>query len=180
MMTKGHVVTTATIVGAATFAIGLPPTVALTSTGVAAFGAILPDIDHPKSKASKMFPRIGKLFQRGGHRTYTHTIWAILFLLTLTLFTPSFLQPIMLALTVGYFLHIAEDALSMKGVNWLHPFKKRSAYYVRKKKLFHIRYRVGGNGELIFTKLMNFFMFVFIFLHIARWITGGILRTFFN
>ncbi|MDD5457569.1 MAG: metal-dependent hydrolase [Candidatus Margulisbacteria bacterium] len=68
----------------------------------AVIGAVLPDIDHPKSLIGKLFPFISNpLERRFGHRTFTHSLLGALF------FTLIFSLIILLYNLTLYGLHIA-------------------------------------------------------------------------
>lgn len=76
---------------------------------LAAMAACLPDLD---------------LILPGFHRTFTHTIWAVagIFFLTQAFF-PGIAYPV----TIGYFSHIAIDALTPMGIKPLYPLPPRIA-----------------------------------------------------
>lgn len=119
-------------------------------------GCLLPDIDEPSSFLGRYVPVLGQVI---GHRTWTHTIWAVIGLFVLAL---VFQSPYILALTVGYFVHVWEDAFSNAGVCWLYPFKNRyevitkmkdgypEKFRIKRGKRFKYRYRVGGKFEQLF------------------------------
>lgn len=100
-----------------------------------ALGTILPDIDSPNSTIGKYVKPISELIP---HRTITHTLWAVLLLGGLTWWFESIY---LLALTLGYTLHILEDSFSKQGIRWLYP--------IPAKARIPITYEVGGAGEMI-------------------------------
>lgn len=122
---------------------------------VAGIGALLPDLDMPGAKASKLLGPvtwilawlINKLSiivyeatkmpkDRGGmfpgHRTLTHTaLWGVLMGLTTflgVLATPASAWALWaaLAVVVGHFAHLWGDAITLGGIPFWAPFWKRS------------------------------------------------------
>lgn len=109
------------------------------------FGSLLPDIDSETSTFGSKFHLPFK------HRTWTHSVWAILLLLALSLFFP-FVRFVFL----GYSLHLIEDSLSASGICFTYPFKKYIEYdsgaFIapgHKLKLYH----TGQSSEVLFTRL---------------------------
>ena len=96
-------------------------------------GTFLPDIDRKQSVAGKV------LYIPLEHRTWTHSIWAVL------LFTVmSFGISVFRFLLLGYVLHIWMDSFSAAGVCFFYPFVKYRKYGNRafvaphhKLKLYH-------------------------------------------
>ncbi len=104
-------------------------------------GALLPDIDEPRSFVGKRIPFlphvINKIF---GHRGMTHSLIAILLMFGIYLLCSNIFT---LMLVLGYFLHVLEDTFSVSGIAWLLPFSDR--------KLAFKLYKTGGISEnLIF------------------------------
>lgn len=94
-----------------------------------AVGGLAPDIDLESSRISMHFWRTSKIFQKFGHRGYTHTLLALFLLLVpivlLRMFTPlpiAWLSAL-LAFCSGYFMHLAQDTFTMMGVPWLKPLR---------------------------------------------------------
>ncbi len=91
------------------------------------FGAIIPDIDHPKSKFGSYFKLINWLFK---HRGMFHSILILpLIALILSLFDYSrFSVP----LIIGYLTHLIGDITTKEGIRPLHPlFKFRLAGFMK-------------------------------------------------
>lgn len=105
-------------------------------------GALLPDIDSQESTLGRYIKPLNKLVP---HRTYTHTIWAIGLLYALSVYFDSIY---LLAMTLGFFIHIVQDSFSLSGINWLYPFSF-SHKYNKKYTIIPVRYRTGDKGERI-------------------------------
>ena len=131
-------------------------------------GAIIPDIDHKSTAINRSLGNFGKkLADIIGHRTWTHTLWAILlwFFIAIMiskyttlfgLYTPKMItqNPIIAmvwGIAIGNLLHILEDNCSLQGVLFLYPFtsyetsKKGNPY--KKRKWSNARYRTGSGAE---------------------------------
>lgn len=112
----------------------------LTVLAGATFGAQLPDIDHHKSAIGKTMPLLSRFIRLFGHRSITHTIWAVLLLAIGTYFIPyPWIQTLCIGITVGYFCHIWQDSFSPMGVYWFAPpvlpfQKKKQKQKARQKK----------------------------------------------
>jgi inner membrane protein len=101
----------------------------------AILGAIMPDIDHPKSIIGKLFYPISvPLERRYGHRTITHSLagWAIFsFIFALIMIIPSFvirnsefviLAPRWIAaFSISYFSHLVLDMFNKRGSQMFWP-----------------------------------------------------------
>ena len=142
------------------FLIKTSPSSALVLLCATAIGATLPDIDDYNSSASRKSLINFSLFLR--HRGITHSLigWGIFSLLLYFLMSKimplnleelsSFQHPncwlsLWLGFSIGYFLHLVEDAFSHHGINWLAPFTNRKKY----RRFFH--YKVGGFFEKLLT-----------------------------
>ena len=93
--------------------------------GGCVFGALLPDIDHPKSMlGSKLLPISEILYGTVGHRTLTHSI---LFSFVVGILITVLGQPSLgLGTFVGCISHIMLALLSFgNGVAFLYPFYKK-------------------------------------------------------
>jgi len=87
------------------------------------FGALLPDIDTPRSKLGSKLGIFSKLIKMiFGHRGIIHTIWGMLLICGLFWFFVNRVYGI--ALFIGFFSHLVIDAFTKKGINFLHPFSK--------------------------------------------------------
>ena len=104
---------------------------------VAILGAIMPDIDHPRSTIGKLcYPLAVWLEDRFGHRTVTHSLvgWAIAsFLFAFIIIIPSFvishstlviwsLAPRWIAaFSISYFSHLVLDMFNKRGSQMFWP-----------------------------------------------------------
>ena len=108
--------------------------------------SLLPDIDHPESLAGRLFPPASKYLQRKyGHRTITHSIFAVLALSVLLL--PILLLPsppchggpggscLYAALLLAYASHIFIDLFNRSGVRLLAPVTAREYISFRTPEL---------------------------------------------
>lgn len=81
--------------------------------GLYILGLVLPDCDNEDSYISRI------VHISFDHRTWTHSVWAVLLLLLL-----GILYHPVLGLALGVFVHIFVDSFSRAGVCWLYPFTK--------------------------------------------------------
>jgi inner membrane protein len=120
MMAGSHLV-----VGLAAWAwaaphLGLPP-LAPTELGLAALGAMLPDIDHPKSWIGQHAWVVSRpLSAVAGHRGFTHSLLAIAACI-LVLRAHGVPRAIAGPLVVGYLSHLAADLLTPAGLRLAWP-----------------------------------------------------------
>lgn len=94
------------------------------SLAAAAFGSLLPDIDHPQSWAGRKLRFISvPLSMLVGHRGVTHSAIAVVACLAamMTLNTGWVVAPV----AIGYLSHLMADALTPSGVPLLWPNKRR-------------------------------------------------------
>jgi len=110
----------------------------------AIFGAILPDIDHPRSVIGKMFSFISiPLERRYGHRTITHSLigWAIStavfgFVIMILVWILGFISNLgfsisdlaprwISAFSISYFSHLVLDMFNPRGSQLLWPDQSR-------------------------------------------------------
>lgn len=131
----------------------IPQTMMLVAAlGVAAVGALAPDIDHPSSSATRRMWGSGLLnwllggafrFIVGGHRKGTHTIWAVILLSGLSVAThlmaPA-LGSLALAFTIGYVSHILADCLTKDSVYLLWPVVDKPIHILPN----FLRFRTGS------------------------------------
>jgi inner membrane protein len=122
MMAGSHIA-----LGAAAWFVAAPrlglPALEPVSLGLAIFGALLPDIDHPKSWVGKRVWPVSWLFSRlFGHRGLTHSLLAVIGCLMLVLRedVPLWLTA---PLVVGYLSHLAADLLTPGGLRLAWPLK---------------------------------------------------------
>ncbi|WP_078598658.1 metal-dependent hydrolase [Evansella clarkii] len=103
-----------------------------------ALGTILPDIDSETSTLGRYVTPISRAIP---HRTITHTIWIVLLAAGVAWYTESVY---LLALALGYTLHIVEDSFSKQGIRWFYPVPK----WRRKRGSYRsFVYETGGFGE---------------------------------
>ncbi len=143
MMAFSHMIIGATSWAMTAKIAGLPPADPA-MVGMAAFGALLPDIDHPGSWAGRRFAVISiPLSTVIGHRGVTHSLIATLLLgVCLYVYGLGFaLAPLL----VGYASHLVADSLTPSGVPWLWPWKRTFSL-----KLF----RTGSFTEYLLTTLL--------------------------
>ena len=90
----------------------------------ALLGALLPDIDHPKSYLGRRIPILPTLlYQSVGHRSLTHSLlFTTIVGGGITLFLNTHFG---IGLSLGILSHIFLDLLTPQGVSYLYPFKKR-------------------------------------------------------
>lgn len=97
---------------------------------LAAFGGLLPDIDHPKSWIGKYVPIIPTLlFKTTGHRGWTHTLFAafsVFVVFYVMLLFSGIDTYYAFAPAIGYMSHLAADMVSNSGIPLYWPvYKKR-------------------------------------------------------
>lgn len=125
-------------------------------------GSLLPDIDSKKSILGRYVPFLEGLI---GHRTFTHTIWAVILMCVISYFSNL---TIVWMIAFGYLLHVIQDSFSKQGVAWLYPFGKgyRSYGYAKVKQGFHIPiYGVGSLTE----EVIGFVMYVLNIWVLYKW-----------
>lgn len=116
--------------GATVAALTLPPLLVVPFALVAGGAATLPDLDTPNSLASKALPPVSAIVCHipfNKHRLLTHwlALWVPLSVaaVVLTALWPL-IQDAVVALCVGYLVHILGDALTIEGVPLLNPKKR--------------------------------------------------------
>lgn len=87
------------------------------------FGAILPDIDSPNSFVNKKYLLgIGKgIAAISEHRGFFHSLFGIFIFGVLSIITVYFLKVsfiYIIAIPLGYLLHLAADSLTVSGIKW--------------------------------------------------------------
>lgn len=93
--------------------------------GLLSLGALLPDLDHPKSKLGHKVPAVSHLFHfLFGHRGFLHSLFFVVIVsaVALMIFGNVISFPIML----GMLAHLASDCLTKEGINLIYPFKQFS------------------------------------------------------
>ncbi len=123
MMAGSHVVVGASAWAGLALAAGLAPAEPQ-ALAAAALGALLPDIDHPRSWAGRRLRAISvPLSLLVGHRGVTHSLLAVAgALAVLALLGTGFATA---PVAVGYLSHLAADALTPSGVPLLWPSRRR-------------------------------------------------------
>jgi inner membrane protein len=120
MMAGSHVV-----IGVATWMIAAPhlgfSPFSPTALAVAAGGALLPDVDHPKSWVGRRLRPLSLLLGRLlGHRGVTHSLIAVVGCMAL-LANRGVPRVVVAPLTVGYLSHLAADLLTPGGLRLAWP-----------------------------------------------------------
>jgi len=101
---------------------GISPSTALVTSLV----GLLPDIDHPESMVGRLFPFVSKrIMQKYGHRTITHSIFAIVAIGVVSLLTMFVGGSFSLALILSFSSHIFIDLFNRAGVKLLAPFSTK-------------------------------------------------------
>ena len=144
-------------------AAGVEPTTALT----ASLFSLLPDIDHPESTIGRIFRPVSKYIQRKyGHRTVTHSIFAIMVISALLL--PILLIPRLLqwggpfwmglyeAALLSFSSHIFIDLFNKSGVRFFAPFSQKEYISFRTPQL---RILVSSWQEYLIMFVIVFFAF---------------------
>ncbi|MHA8111228.1 metal-dependent hydrolase [Lactobacillaceae bacterium Melli_B4] len=129
-------------------------------------GAQMPDIDVKNTRINRFFGVFGFIFTIQKHRTWTHSIWAVILLGLAAHYLPvfhlmdanfadlNFQRIFYWAVVSGYVLHLLEDSFSKQGVRWLYPFSMRESYKGyrrrgnRRSKWYY--YQTGGPAEHLF------------------------------
>lgn len=129
MMNKAHSLSGAVAALAVAPLVTADPVLLAASTGVGAFAALLPDLDHPAAKASRMLgplrhivaPLIARV--AGGHRAGTHYLITHLAIGAVLWFTVA--PWLGLAVGVGMFAHTVGDCCTVGGVRAFWPIPVR-------------------------------------------------------
>jgi inner membrane protein len=114
---------------------------------MAAVGALVPDIDNARSTLGKRLGRVSRAIQKhAGHREIFHSlvglaltglvVWAAQQGVALALTRLGwphtaerlFANVALIALLVGYLLHLVADSLTLGGVPWLWPLHERFGF----------------------------------------------------
>ena len=87
---------------------------------LALFGALLPDVDHEKSKINRLIPitKIIPVFFK--HRGFFHSVFPVVILYGA--FWYAGLLSLGIPLAIGYVVHLLSDCFTRLGCNLLHPF----------------------------------------------------------
>lgn len=123
MMAKSHVVVGLAAWVAAAPLLHLPPFDA-GYLALAVMGALLPDIDHPKSwVGQRTWPVSAAIASVLGHRGITHSALAVAALVGL-LAQVGWRRGAVAALAVGYLSHLFADMLTPQGLRLAWPLKR--------------------------------------------------------
>ena len=126
MMAGSHVV-----VGAAAWMLVAPhiglPAIEPVALALAAAGALLPDIDHPRSWVGRRLPIVSRpLARMVSHRGFTHSLLAVA-LCILLLRARGWHRGAASPLVVGYLSHLAADLVTPAGLRLAWPLAARQA-----------------------------------------------------
>lgn len=129
----------------------------------AVFGALLPDIDHPRAFISQGYWSVISRVVRmtTGHRGWTHSLFGagvFTFIFMLILWYAGVKLWYSFAFFIGYLSHLISDSLNPTKVKWLWP--KQSRYGVG-------IIRTGSKEEDTFTWVIIFVVSGLIYLDIA-------------
>lgn len=135
------------------------PYICLISLGIW-LGSQLPDLDTTSSNIGRYTRPISSIIAHFGHHGITHSIFGLLLVAYLLLYAmPHYLTIrniyaiyFLYGTTLGYALHLVEDAFSKAGIIWFFPFypayrKWKYNIYVRSKIHTKWRYKTGGSVE---------------------------------
>lgn len=121
MKAPTHIIAATGFVVMANIVMGNPPQ--LLPFFAAALTSVLPDIDRPRSRISRLCPSLSRIiYQTFGHRTITHSIFA--WIVVAVVFLPLRFVPVpglYGAALLGYISHSILDALNLEGVRLTYP-----------------------------------------------------------
>lgn len=132
--------------------LGLEPTAS--TLALSGLGAMLPDIDTPKSALGRVFPLSRWIEQRYGHRQATHS-WLFI-VLCLILFSPVIFFNVYsyIALITGISSHIMLDMANPSGVPFFYPYPARFVFPEDKSS----RIEVNSKKEYILLAILLFLL----------------------
>lgn len=112
-------------------------------------GAMLPDIDHPKSAFGRRILPVSTIISAlFGHRGITHSLLAVILVAALSWLAfrhlswhPGYSVPVVLGISAGYLSHLLGDWMTNSGIPFLWPIKRR---FVSPIRLF-----TGGPSEYL-------------------------------
>ncbi len=140
--------------GATVAALTLPLPFVVPCAVVAGIGALSPDLDTPRSIASKALPPLSWAVRAaclGRHRTLTHwlPLWVGLSYMAIVLTAPwTMAQVAVVMFCAGYLLHLLEDALTFDGIPLLLPV---GHWHLLP---WPLRFRSGGRIEPVIVALL--------------------------
>lgn len=116
---------------------------AIVLTGVAALGALLPDIDHPRAGLRDRLGWLGDLvFGWLKHRGPTHSLLAVALVAWVTF---QIAPPHAPALALGYLSHLLADSITKAGIAFLWPVYRQQVGLLPRA----LRIRTGSWAELV-------------------------------
>ncbi len=123
----------------------LPPSPMILAA--AAFGALLPDLDHPSSMLGRRVKPLSWLLSTTtGHRGMTHSCFMVAVLLFGAAQLPPAWHALMLGVIAGHASHLMADMLTPAGVPLVWPWRARFR--------FPITMRTNSKWERLFRYLM--------------------------
>ncbi|HQO23253.1 MAG TPA: metal-dependent hydrolase [Spirochaetota bacterium] len=112
--------------------LGVPALTALFSC----IASLLPDIDHPDSLVGRIFPGLSKkLLVKWGHRTTTHSFFAIAVFCVASLPFLLLGKTVYVAVTASFISHIFLDLFNRSGVKLFSPFHAKEYISFHTEKL---------------------------------------------
>jgi inner membrane protein len=148
--------------------------------GVAAVGALVPDIDNARSTFGRHMGIVSKEIQKhAGHRTIFHSLvglaiagavvfaaeWGVAYFFQTQGWSRTaealVAQVALIALLVGYGLHLVADSLTLGGVPWLWPLHKRFGFPPKRSW----RFRSGSRMEPVVVVAVSVAVVVGLFTH---------------
>ncbi|WP_332693001.1 metal-dependent hydrolase [Halalkalibacter lacteus] len=126
--------------------------------GAALFGAIIPDICHPRSMIGRTVPLLSNMLSKMfGHRSITHSLFFI-FLIYWGLQQLEFRgsNDLQLGIIVGVISHIILDLLTPQGTKLFYPIKSniRIPFYVKTGSI------LGENSVMAILLVMTIYLLV--------------------
>jgi len=140
--------------GATVSALTLPLPLIVPCAVVCGAGALCPDLDHPRSIASKALPPLSWAVRAaclGKHRTLTHwlPLWMGLSYLAIVVTAPwAMVQVAAVMFCMGYICHLLEDALTFDGIPLVLPV---GHWHLLP---WPLRFRSGGRIEPVIVALL--------------------------
>jgi inner membrane protein len=138
----------------------------LTHIIIGAVCAMLPDIDNPKAFIGRLFFFIsGPIDRKFGHRTITHSFFALFLLgattyLTLFIYSHSLTAflPIVFTIMLAYFSHLFLDAMTKQGILAYYPSRLWGVFPTRASW----RIRTGTRIELLYFAILTITSLIFL------------------
>ena len=145
MTAPGHILLATAIVGITEYVLHIPVNVYFLA-GIA-LGAVLPDIDEPKSFIGRKLAPLAFLLRlfRLKHRTFSHSIIFALIVIIPSIFLPYPFNLFGIGAGVGSVLHCVGDLLTISGLKYFLYPKKTELHLLPK----NLRFRTGGTVESI-------------------------------